>query len=241
MSTYEMNEEKLSMLQKIENTMMYRKQRAEQYPQDSRNQQSADALAELYSYVEAMPEDHELWEALGGAYLGDGDIDIQIGEAISDYLGRYGFDGKEDHTKFAESIVDVAASKKEKMLASQEISDSGKQDAQQKLAVELVASVKDEIDGLNEQRNTLHEQICALVASRMSADLSNANQRQQIEAEVEEMIEAFDEADNERVNGVPVTDELTALLAKHHQIGEGIMFALDSCNPLINDVRGCAA
>jgi len=48
------------LIRDIENARDFRASKAQQYPWDTRNAQSADALAGLLEYIKEMPESHRM-------------------------------------------------------------------------------------------------------------------------------------------------------------------------------------
>jgi hypothetical protein len=84
------------------------------------------------------------------------------------------------------------------------------------------------------QQHDLHRQIVEYVARGLNADLSNPSEQERVEEEVEEMIEMFDDADGDNVQGVVTTGPITDLLREHHELQEDIMATLDEHNPYID-------
>ena len=106
-----MRHEKEQLLMEIEGAIYFRETTAQQYPNDSRNTKSVEALKELYTYIETLPGDHPLFDAIGLTYhYAEGNfIDMGFFKELSDELSRYGFYGAENHQCFVDKrIVDSA-------------------------------------------------------------------------------------------------------------------------------------
>jgi hypothetical protein len=94
------------LILKIENSAEWRSQKAVEYPDDERNQASADALTKLAAALSALPENHPglvaLWAqenrpAALALTLGSSDeFGPEMIAVESEFIGRYGFDGPED-------------------------------------------------------------------------------------------------------------------------------------------------
>jgi hypothetical protein len=80
-------------LEDIINAMQWRSRKAEEYPEDSRNENSAHALAHLYDYVAKASDDvviTKLSLALESIQGDDGAI-FRYVEEVPFFLGRFGF------------------------------------------------------------------------------------------------------------------------------------------------------
>jgi hypothetical protein len=83
----------------IESSADWRAQKAEQYPDDSRNVRSSKALAKLAKNLEALPNDDTnvvAYEAVLNRMVSN-DYDLsRVSEHESQFVGRYGFDYPQD-------------------------------------------------------------------------------------------------------------------------------------------------
>ena len=86
-----MNDLKELLLSNIENTADWRAGKAVEYPEDAiRNNNCSEALRELHMYVEALPDDHALWQVMEKCC--DGSIDLySVGEYESYMIRTFGF------------------------------------------------------------------------------------------------------------------------------------------------------
>jgi hypothetical protein len=87
-----MNHLKELLLSNIENTACWRAGKAEEYPEDAvRNNNCSEALIGiLYPHVEALPDDHALWQVMEKCC--DGSIDLySVGEYESYMIRTFGF------------------------------------------------------------------------------------------------------------------------------------------------------
>ena len=89
------------LIEKVESSADWRAEKAEQYPDDTRNVRSSQALMKLAKRLKTLPDDDEN----GAAYetvmsrLMESDDDsagISAIEHESNYIGRYGFDYPQD-------------------------------------------------------------------------------------------------------------------------------------------------
>lgn len=92
----------------IERTIEYRKDKAERFPDDSRNQQSVDALSALYDFVEKVEDSHPAFVAFSFACQDD-EANFRISGLLSELLGRWGFDCKVEPVDFLQSLTDIAS------------------------------------------------------------------------------------------------------------------------------------
>jgi len=92
---------------------------------------------------------------------------------------------------------------------------------------------KGRFNSLNQQRDQLFDQIVVLVAAARGSDLSSDSAKAEIESDVEEKIEMYDEADHANINGVEFKTEVGKLLGQHHDLSEEIMLILDDHNPFM--------
>lgn len=98
----------------IENAREFREHKAEEYPDDARNQQAAKALEGLIEYLSGLPDDHRLFEAYRRVYQeSPDDAPIKIMKEVlgrvpgeTDIFARYGFGDNPDHAEFVENLAD---------------------------------------------------------------------------------------------------------------------------------------
>jgi hypothetical protein len=104
-----MNDLKELLLSNIENTADWRAGKAVEYPDDAiRNNNCSEALRELHIYVEALPDEHALWQAMKKCI--DYGVGLySIGEKENYMLSRYGFfqHGGEDPEEFVAELTRV--------------------------------------------------------------------------------------------------------------------------------------
>ena len=100
----------------IVSTADWRREKAEEYPDDERNERSADALVNLTEYVKGLDDNHPIFQAF--EYFSDEDTDddaiVSTTEIMSKALSRYGFDGKDDPEYF---LCDLASRLRKEMRA----------------------------------------------------------------------------------------------------------------------------
>ena len=99
----------------IENALDFRARKADEYPDDQRNAQAAEALAGLLEHLNQLPDNHRLFEAYRRAFQecrnDDGPVKI-MNEVLgripgeTDRFARYGFGEKPDHAEFVEALAD---------------------------------------------------------------------------------------------------------------------------------------
>lgn len=77
----------------VEGSAQWRRRKAEEYPEDARNERSAGALDRLAERLAALPSEHRAFRDLAQVWYGSG---LSATEAQSQYVGRYGFDGEQD-------------------------------------------------------------------------------------------------------------------------------------------------
>ena len=102
-----MNIHKEALLYNIENTISYRAAKAEQFSDDKRNQQSAEALRNLYPFVESLDDAHPAFSAMAFA-CEDDEASAELTRLLSQRLGRYGFDLTEDPHTFCQELITLA-------------------------------------------------------------------------------------------------------------------------------------
>jgi len=97
------NESKEFLLIKIEETAIWRAQKAEQYPQDREiNLHANSQLMELYSYIEKLPDNHQIF------YWYLGSFEEKIKELIENELRRFGYQNKnESPANFVDRLVSI--------------------------------------------------------------------------------------------------------------------------------------
>jgi hypothetical protein len=82
----------------------WRGARAREWPEDPRNQRSADALRALASWVMALPEDDERLRELGACFTDEGPF-LPVGDDLARFAARYGFSFPADPDRFMNSFV----------------------------------------------------------------------------------------------------------------------------------------
>jgi hypothetical protein len=88
-----------SLIEHVESSAHWRAQKAEQYPNDKRNERSSRALTELAENLRALPADDKYggaYEAVMDRLVELKDELLQVIEHESQYIGRYGFDYPQD-------------------------------------------------------------------------------------------------------------------------------------------------
>ena len=121
-----------------EGAAYFRSQKAQEYPDDKRNQQSVDALTKLQESLESLPSNHplvvecyEMEVALPQKLEDKGhsweSLMFECGEKRRGLFSRYGFDGPEDHDaqKFLGDLRDVLKDCSEEVLQSLDLAPSG--------------------------------------------------------------------------------------------------------------------
>ncbi len=86
------------LVNKIEGTALFRKEKSEQYPDDDRNHKSAEQLEKLKKHVETLPADHPLFKAFQNH-------DESESEYFDFFLFRFGFDREGDPESFVNWVV----------------------------------------------------------------------------------------------------------------------------------------
>lgn len=93
------------LISQVRSTADWRAQKAEEHPDDKRNEASSKALSELAEKLDALPDDHpgfrQLWWVEFGpdspkAERSKEDAILDRIDATSEFLRRYGFHGEED-------------------------------------------------------------------------------------------------------------------------------------------------
>lgn len=81
------------LIERVDQQIGWRRQKAEEFPDDKRNDASAEALCRLYEALESLPADHALWVRYWRAYEGPGAPrdPFRLGELHDEYLRSYGF------------------------------------------------------------------------------------------------------------------------------------------------------
>ena len=105
----EFAEYKEHLLLQIQSAAHWRAEKAEEYPEDERNAQSATALNALADRFSALPSDHSdirrLWNIEKES---DDDQSLLLTKLLSEILSRYGFDDTSemgDPEQFLSSLV----------------------------------------------------------------------------------------------------------------------------------------
>ena len=106
------------LLIKINNTALFRSQKAEEYPEDPRNAQAAAELRELKEYISGLPDDHPLimalekvdadgmCRAIQGSREPDHDALFRVVECENDLLQRIGFDGRAGPEGIVQGLIE---------------------------------------------------------------------------------------------------------------------------------------
>lgn len=106
------------LIMSVESSAQWRAEKAEQYPDDSRNARSSHALKKLAEKMHALPADDEYvlaYEAVM-ARMDDDDL-YRVSEHESQFIGRYGFDYPQDGdpsdflgalTEYCQELIDEA-------------------------------------------------------------------------------------------------------------------------------------
>ncbi len=106
---------KEQLLIEVESTADWRARKAEEYPDDPRNDRSAKALAKLARRLSRIKSDHPTIRALAEFWEREDTQAEQIKADLTDeqsrYIGRYGFDYPEDGDPvgFLQDLQDLVA------------------------------------------------------------------------------------------------------------------------------------
>jgi|GEM_PF-1795563 len=93
----------------IDEHARWREMKAEEYPADTRNQRSAQALRDLAKYVRDLPDDDPTLKRLAADAEVLDHLEFGLtGENVKSMLSRYGFDGAESPGAFLALAVDQA-------------------------------------------------------------------------------------------------------------------------------------
>ena len=85
------------LIEQVDGSADWRAMKADEYPDDTRNQDSADALSLLAKQLASVPLNHPAVVALANLWQGASEDETPaLVEAESMYIGRYGFDGPEE-------------------------------------------------------------------------------------------------------------------------------------------------
>jgi len=87
-----------NLIDGVESSARWRSEKAAQYPGDTRNEHSAHALTKLAERLKALPENDEnalAYEAIVERLV-ELEIVYRVSEEESAYIGRYGFDYRQD-------------------------------------------------------------------------------------------------------------------------------------------------
>jgi hypothetical protein len=89
----EMDRLRLHLIEQTGCQSEWRAQRAEEFPEDARNQQSADSLRRLAENLQALPPDHAIWFRLWSVYNGPAPSGggSEFTEVENEHLRLYGF------------------------------------------------------------------------------------------------------------------------------------------------------
>jgi hypothetical protein len=118
------------IIDRVESSADWRAEKAEQYPNDTRNMRSSQALTKLAEKLKSLPANDEnvaAYEAVMSRLVESDDCDEMIGvfEYESQYIGRYGFDYPQDGdpADFLEALTEYCqelVSKAEEQAAEEE-------------------------------------------------------------------------------------------------------------------------
>ena len=94
---------KQMFLEQISRTQEFRTAKAAEYPDDTRNEESASALVGLLEYVGELDDSNPLFSAYGAE-----DDSLAFSTWLNERFGRYGFDGPEDSAEFMREVICMA-------------------------------------------------------------------------------------------------------------------------------------
>jgi len=89
----------------IESAQSWRRQIAQEHPDDQRNADSAEALGALLAYVDEISNDHPIFGTLALFSESNEDDGLEAIEMQNELLSRYGFDGDEDREQFLQNLA----------------------------------------------------------------------------------------------------------------------------------------
>jgi hypothetical protein len=93
------------LIEDIENTADWRKQKAYEYPDDAaRNLSAQKSLLALAEYIRNLPSDHPLFLAIAKAWINDNTPESAI-EDENAYIRMYGFQMEPDPEWFIEFLM----------------------------------------------------------------------------------------------------------------------------------------
>ena len=101
-----MRELKDFLVDKIEGTSDWRAMKANEYPEDTRNERASAELAALAKHVKALPANHRLFKVIFEAVKEDA-LDLPEAEEENNLIRRYGFHGPEDVDSFVEELISI--------------------------------------------------------------------------------------------------------------------------------------
>jgi hypothetical protein len=133
-----MSEDYVSQLvERVEDTAEWRAEKAQQYPDDKRNEHSSDALRALAERLGALPRDGRSARAYNETMERalEFDLGISISETEREYIGRYGFDYPQDGDPeaFIEMLMEAI---RDELSDAEEAADEAKREAEYKVAAE---------------------------------------------------------------------------------------------------------
>src|ERR1700693_6475803 len=81
------------LIDQVGHQSVWREKKAEEYPDDARNQESADSLRRLEENLRGLPADHVLWFRLWNVYCGPNAPDdfTDLVTIEHEHLRAYGF------------------------------------------------------------------------------------------------------------------------------------------------------
>ncbi len=103
------NEPKTLIVEGIEELVRWRREQAEEYPDDSRNVQSAEGLEALAAFVRNLPDEDERLRELMSLSIVDDAFDLPSGEGERE-LSQFRFhDAAQDCDAFLSRLVTLAS------------------------------------------------------------------------------------------------------------------------------------
>ena len=136
------DEHKQILVAEVENTAEWRGRKAEEYPEDDRNERGSSALSTLAANIDALPSDHRLLQRLAEINQSVGDlldrmkrfgresfsvdgVYARISEEQSDLLNRYGFDDPSEDGSDVEAFLSVLCDMTQECIDEAMVDDLG--------------------------------------------------------------------------------------------------------------------